>query len=192
MSAALAQPPHKSWTRQDLDALEASGRLAGTRLELIDGEIFDKMGQNPAHSSAVCRLAMALAAIFGLDRVRTQLPVEPAEADAARNRPEPDVAVTSEPEPAFRRRHPAGPEVLLVAEVADTTYDYDVKRKGRLYARAQFPEYLVVDLRDRELMVFRSPSGGVYTEMRVLRPGEFFEPLHAPGHSVSVADLLSE
>jgi Uma2 family endonuclease len=192
MSAALSQPPRKTWTRREIEALEAAGLLAGTRLELIEGEIFDRMGQNPAHASAVCRLVMALASIFGLDRVRTQLPVEPAEAEASRSLPEPDVAVTRETEPAYRRRHPRAADVVLIAEVADSTVDYDVKRKGRLYARAGFPEYVVLDLTERELMVFTAPREGVYTEMRILRPGDVFKPMNTPDSGIPVAELFGE
>ncbi len=192
MPAALAQPPFKTWTRAEMDALDAAGLLAGTRFELIEGEIFDKMGQNPPHSSAVCRLVMALAAIFGLERIRTQLPVEPVEAEASRSLPEPDAAVTRESESAYRHRHPGATDVLMIAEVTDSTYDYDVKRKGRLYARAGYAEYLVVDLNERELLVFRSPREGIYTEIRVLRPGEIFCPMSAPEASIAVTELFAE
>ena len=175
-----------------MGALDAAGLLAGTRFELIEGEVFDKTGQDPPHSAAICRQVVALAAIYGLDRIRTQLPVEPAEADATRSLPEPDVAVTREPESAYRHRHPGATDLLLIAEVADSTYDYDVKRKGRLYARSEFAEYVVLDLSQRELLVFHAPRGGVYTEMRVLRPGDTFCPLSAPESTISVAKLLAE
>lgn len=192
MAASLAQPPHKTWTRAELEALKTTGFLADTRFELIEGEIFDKMGQNPPHASAVCRLVMALAAIFGLNRVRTQLPVEPAEAEAPISLPEPDVAVAREDEAAYRRRHPGAADTLLIAEITDSTYDYDVKRKARLYARAGFSEYIVLDLNARELLVFRTPLRGIYKNIEVLRPGDVFRPLVAPDSAIAVADVLAE
>jgi Uma2 family endonuclease len=166
--------------------------LAGVRFELIEGEVFDKTGQKPSHSSAVCRLVMALATIFGLDRIRTQLPVEPSETDAPRSLPEPDIAVTREAEPAYRERHPGSQDILLIGEVSDTTYDFDVRRKGRLYARAGFIEYVVLDLSEREMLVFRHPRDGVYTEIHVLRPGEVFCPIGTPQSSISVSELFAQ
>jgi Uma2 family endonuclease len=192
MAAAPAQPPLKTWTREELDALEAAGLLADVRLELIEGEVFDKSGQNPPHAFALCRFAALLIGIFGASRVRSQLPVEPADADAPHSLPQPDIAVTRESDSAYRTRHPRVADLLLVAEIADSTYRFDVKRKGRLYARAGFTEYVVVDLNERELLVFRALRTGVYTEMRVLRPGEFFHPLAAPEHAIAVAELLEE
>lgn len=188
--APLSQPPHKTWTRAELDALEATGLLADTRYELIEGELFDKMGQNPPHILAVNQMAALLSAIFGATRVRTQAPVELAETEAHRSLPEPDVAVTREINLAYGSRYPEAADVLLLAEISDSTYHYDTKRKARLYARAGFVEYIVLDLSDRELLVFQAPRDGVYTEMRVLRPGEVFRPLSAPEAEVAVADLL--
>ena len=192
MSTALLKPPLKTWTRSEIDALQEAGILQSTRLELIDGELFDKMGQNPPHASAVRRLAAALIAIFGAGRVTVQLPVEPGESDRSRSLPEPDVAVTSETETAYRTRHPGAADLLLVAEVADTTYDFDAKRKAKLYARSGFAEYILLDLTEGELICMRTPNRGVYTEIHVLRPGDAFHPLAAPDSSLSVADLLAE
>lgn len=180
------------WTRAELDALDAAGLLAGTRVELIEGEVFDKIGQNPRHASAVCRLAALLTGVFGAKRVRCQLPVEPSETETSRSLPEPDLAVTVEPDPAYDQRHPGAVDVLLIAEIADSTYDFDVKRKGRVYARAGFGEYAVLDLAERELPVFRAPRDGLYTEIRVLRPGDVFFPMSAPESGISVAEMFAE
>jgi Uma2 family endonuclease len=192
MAASLAHPPHKTWTRQEFEALESAGLLTDTRYELIEGEVFDKIGQNPPHAFGVCHFAALLIAIFGANRVRTQLPVEPAEAEATHSLPEPDIAVTREPASAYRDRHPGAGDILLIAEVADSTYQFDVKRKGRLYARAGFAEYVVLDLNERELLVSRVPRGGIYTEMRVLRPGEFFHSMHASEAGIPVAELFPD
>jgi hypothetical protein len=40
----------KRFTRADVDRLTASGFFAGQRFELIDGDLIDKMGQNPRHA----------------------------------------------------------------------------------------------------------------------------------------------
>jgi Uma2 family endonuclease len=190
MAAAISQPPLKTWTRAELEALDSAGLLAGTRFELIEGQIFDKMGQNPRHAAAVSRLAAFLAEMFGYRKIRTQLPVEPASGDAARSLPEPDLAVTREIDTAYDARHPETADILLIAEVTDTTYDYDTKRKSKLYARAGFQEYLILDLNEREVLVYQSPQNGVYTRIHVLSEDKTYSPMAAPEKSVSVRELL--
>jgi Uma2 family endonuclease len=57
---------------------------------------------------------------------------------------------------AFDSRHPEAADILLIAEVTDTTYDYETKRKSKLYARAGFQEYIILDLNERELLEYQS------------------------------------
>jgi Uma2 family endonuclease len=162
--------------RAELEALDAAGLLADARVELIEGEVFDKIGQKPPHASAIRRLVAALAPIFGLDRICSQMPVEPSEDEAPRSLAEPDVCVTKEPESSYRHRHPGPGDILLIAEVSDTTYDYDVRRKGRLYARSAFVEYLVLDLREREALVFRSRATECTRRSECCAPAMRFTP----------------
>jgi Uma2 family endonuclease len=110
--------------------------------------------------------------------------------EASRSLPEPDIAVTRDGDSAYRERHPGPADTFLIAEISDCTYDFDVKRKGRLYARCGFDEYLVLDLTERELLVFRTPRDGVYTEIRVLRPGDQFYPMTQPDCGIDVSELF--
>ena len=190
MAAAISQPPLKTWTRAELEALDSAGLLAGTRFELIEGQIFDKMGQNPRHAAAIAILTEILSEIFGAGRVRVQLPVEPARTEASKSLPEPDIAITREPARKYTSRHPGADDIALLVEVTDTTYEYDTKRKSKLYARAGFQEYIVLDLNERELLVYQLPQGGVYTLIHVLREDNTYSPMAAPEKSVSVRDLL--
>jgi Uma2 family endonuclease len=190
MAAAISQPPLKTWTRAELEALDSAGLLAGTRFELLEGQIFDKMGQNPRHAAAVAILTEILTEFFGAGRVRVQLPVEPASPEASKSLPEPDLAITREPARKYTNRHPSADDILLIAEVTDTTYDYDTKRKSKLYARAGFQEYLILDLNEREVLVYQSPQNGVYTRIHVLSEDKTYSPMAAPEKSVSVRELL--
>lgn len=188
--SALASPPYKLWTRAELDALESTGLLADVRYELIEGEVFDKMGQKPPHATAVHQLFVLLASAFGLERVRSQLPAEPIERDSVHSLPLPDALVVRESLLAYRERHPGPGDVLVVAEVSDSTFQFDSQKKARLYARAGFPEYIILDLTRRELIVLRAPCEDSYTLIQTLRPGETWSPLHAPEAAIAVADLL--
>jgi Uma2 family endonuclease len=56
--------------------------------------------------------------------------------------------------------------------------------KLALYAQAGIPEVWVLDLKANRLHVHRAPKAGVYTEHRILLPGEAAEPLAFPGVQV--------
>lgn len=74
-------PRHKRFTRREFDRLLKLGAFEGERYELIDGDLIDKMGQDPPHAYAVTLLLEFLARTFGFRRVRCQLPIEVADAD---------------------------------------------------------------------------------------------------------------
>jgi len=65
--------------------------------------------------------------------------------------------------------------------VAETSLDHNQGQKLPLYAEAGIPEVWLLDLRANRLHVYRAPKAGVYTEDRILLPGEEAEPLAFPG-----------
>jgi Uma2 family endonuclease len=168
MSAAITQPPRKRFTRSEVDQMEESGLLAGQRLELIDGDLIDKMGQNPPHARAIRRGSVALSKMFGVELVQVQLPIEAGGVDREWSLPEPDLAVLRADKPDFDRRHPSGPDLSLVIEVADTTLRYDASTKRDIYARAGVQEYWILDLNASRLLVHRELDSkkGEYASIR--------------------------
>jgi Uma2 family endonuclease len=152
----------KRFTREEVDRLTETGFFEGFRYELIDGDLIDKMGQNPPHAHSIQLALRWLASIFGTDRIRVQLPMEASPADRERSLPEPDLAVVAEDKPEFAKRHPGGDELLLAIEVAYTSVTFDLSRKAVLYAAAGVPEYWVLDLTRRILVVHRQPSPAGY------------------------------
>ena len=169
-----------------------AGLFAGQRYELIDGDLIDKMGQNPPHALAVAELQDWLTTVFGQGHVRTQLPIEIAATDRERSWPEPDLAVAVEDSRQFfRSRHPRGDELLLVIEVADSTARHDLTTKRDIYARAGVPEYWVLDLASRKLIVHRKLSSqGQYTEILSLDETEAASLSGHPDATLAIARLL--
>ncbi len=186
---ADAAPPRKRFTREEVDRLAETGVFDGQRYELIDGDLIDKMGQNPPHSFAIQLLMRCLTGLFEGDLIRVQHPMEAAPGDRERSLPEPDVAVLRERNIEHRSRHPRGDEMLLVIEVSDTTTAFDRSRKAKLYARAGVAEYWVLDLNGRMLVVHRETDGTQYRQMFLHGPEE---AVSVPGRSESirVADIL--
>jgi Uma2 family endonuclease len=182
-----ADPRRKKFTRAEAKRLVEAGLLSG-RHELIDGDLIDKMGQNPPHSHGIQQLLAWLGTFLALERIRVQLPVDVAPEDQARNEPEPDLAVTALDFTDGWVRHPSAHELDLVVVVADSTAQFDLGAKASLYARAAVPEYWVLDLNRRLLIVHRHPKSSAWG--RIEQIGEH-EVAFYSGHSILVESLLS-
>jgi Uma2 family endonuclease len=187
MSAATLQPPRKRFTRGEVEQMLDAGLFAGQRFELIDGDLIDKMGQNPPHSHALRLLHDWLVKIFGGTRVQMQQPIEAAPAERERSLPEPDLSVLAEIKNDYAKRHPRGNELLLAIEVADTTVRYDATAKRDLYARAGVPEYWVLDIPGRRLIVHRRLSQGQFEQIETLAESA---AVSAGGVQIPVSELL--
>lgn len=187
--AERPQPPRKQWTRDEVAFLEASGRLEG-HYELVEGEIFSKMGKKRPHVLAAGTVLRCLLEIFG-ERVECEAPIDVAPQDLPSSEPEPDLIVLSGPRRKIREGNPKPEDVVLVVEIADTTLAFDRGIKAALYSRARIPEYWVLDLNGRRLLVHRDPLPAGYDSISAYGPDEHVSPLAAPGASMPIGDLLS-
>jgi Uma2 family endonuclease len=77
-----------------------------------------------------------------------------------------------------------------VIEVADTSLDFDTTVKAGLYAAAGIPDYWVIDLVSRGVIVFRGPRSGAYETRSTHRGDEFASPLALPSAALSPAELF--
>jgi Uma2 family endonuclease len=77
--------------------------------------------------------------------------------------PEPDLAIKRGTVLDYGDRHPGPGDIELVVEVADSTFKQDCEIKDKLYAQAGIAEYWVLDLKNRQLQVFRNPTPTGYT-----------------------------
>ncbi len=179
MSAAHLLPPptidlprRKRFTRPEVQRLAELGLFDGQRCELIEGDLIDKAGQSPTHAFAIGLMQVWLTRAFGIEHLQVQAPIEVAREDQERNSPEPDIAVLAEVKPEYQTRHPRGDELLLAVEVADSSSQFDLTVKAGLYARAVVPEYWVLDIANRWLVVHRHPLDGDYRQVTRLAEQE--------------------
>ncbi|MFO0889541.1 MAG: Uma2 family endonuclease [Isosphaeraceae bacterium] len=124
-------------------------------LELVGGVLY-KMVKKEPHNFAVGRMADALRGMLpeGL-HVREEKSLR----HGKRSLPEPDVVVARGRAADFRPRPPSTSEVPLIVEICHHTRKADYHDKCRRYADAGVPEYWVVDLHERRVVAFRSPTG---------------------------------
>lgn len=145
----------------EVDAMVRAGILGeDDRVELLDGVLVEMSPQGEAHALAIrelMMLAFPAAAAQGLV-VSVQAPLDVGDAVS---RPEPDLAVVPRPP---RDRH--AQDALLVVEMGATSLAVDLGRKAVIYAQAGIPEYWVLDVERRELVVHLRPEASHYTIIR--------------------------
>ncbi len=182
----IAVDPRKRWTRAEYRRLTEDGYLQDGKVELINGEIWNKTPQGRRHIATVMWVLSALTPVFGFDRLQSQSSL-PLSEDSD---PEPDLAVLGQSLEQYIEVDPAPADTLLVVEAANTSLCADLVIKQVMYAQSGIPEYWVVDIPNRRLHVFREPAADGYARETVLTTGDEVRPLAAPDAPVRVADLL--
>jgi Uma2 family endonuclease len=153
------------------------------RVELIEGEVIDMAPIGTRHWSMVARLSHLLMAAAGS---RAIVSVQQSLRLSRNTEPEPDLALLKPRPDFYASALPTGPDALLVIEVADTTVDFDLRTKARLYSTHGVPEYWVIDVATGRVHLHRLAQGERYAEIDVVeRPAM----LSLPGFGGAVIDL---
>jgi Uma2 family endonuclease len=178
-----ALPVH-ALTVGDVDAMVAAGILEeNSRIELLDGVLVEMSPQGPPHAYALRHLMMLgspVAAAAGLE-----LSVQgPLDVGSSVSLPEPDFAIV--PKTPIDR-HPTG--ALLVVEMGNTSLRMDLGPKARIYAVGGVPEYWVLDVKRREIVVHRGPAGSHYEQVHRARVGDTVTAINV-ALAVPVAELV--
>jgi Uma2 family endonuclease len=173
-------PRRKRWTREECAALQASGLFDQQHVELVEGELIDKMGKNRPHVNSVVLIMAWLQQVFGVAFVNPEAPIDVDQHDNSINEPEPDVIVLKRELSYFQINNPKPEDLRLVVEVSDSSIGFDTTTKAGLYARARIQEYWVLDVNERRLIVHRDPTAGEYRTVTVYRENETVSPLAAP------------
>jgi Uma2 family endonuclease len=180
----------RRWTREQYYLMAEVGLIGpDDHVELIDGTLFERVSpQRTPHTASLRATEEALANAFGNGYdIRLQLPITLED----RSEPEPDVAVVPGTYRDFRDHHPAPSEVRLVVEISDSSLAHDRNKKGMTYAMAGIADYWIVNVAERRLEVYRSPSADLgYRSSTVLTEDDVVSPLAMPNAEVRVRDLL--
>lgn len=177
----------RRFTVADYHAMARAGILTEEdRVELLDGQIVEKMTINRPHAGCVNRLNRLFVGRLG-DRAVVQ-PQNPILLDDY-SEPEPDVSLLRPKADFYAQEDPMPEDVLLVIEVADASLARDRMVKVPLYARAGVPEVWIVNLQARRIEVFKGPSQEGYRESRWIDDGSL-SPLAFPDLALRLDDLL--
>lgn len=178
----------RRWTREEYYRAYDLGLFGPEeRLELLDGEIIAKLTQNTPHAYGLLAATDVLRTAFAEGHhVRSQLPLVLNDA----SEPQPDVMAVKGALVDYLQDHPRASDISLLVEVSDTTLRMDRGRKRAAYARAGVQEYWILNLVERQLEVYRNPSGARYRQSAIYREGDTVSPLAAPDAVIQIADLL--
>lgn len=187
-----AGPQPFRWT---IELYRELGRLEffqNVKTMLIDGEIYVIAPPKPPHDVGHGLTHEWLRSVFMPgNHVRLQMGFD----IGTRTDPSSDLAVVKGTIRDHSGRTPT--EAVMIVEVAESSLFEDTTTKAELYATAGVPEYWVLDLVNRRLLVYRDPEplpeglgATAYRTHLAFGPEQTVSPLAAPAATVKIADLL--
>ncbi|NEO55098.1 MAG: Uma2 family endonuclease [Okeania sp. SIO3B5] len=165
-----------------------------SHVELLEGCIVEMNPQRAPHAATTQRTSDYLKSQLTQEaHIRMQLPVTLSNSE-----PEPDIAVVHIDAKAYGDRgawhqpyrHPSAEEIFFLIEIYDTTLRIDRQEKALIYARANIPEYWVLDVVQRQAYIYRYPTSGGYQSETVLLDSEVIHPLNFPSVSLSFIEMF--
>ncbi len=182
-------PARRRFTADEYHRMGEAGILPpDERTELIEGEILLMPAIGSRHMACVNDFTRILVIRVG-DRaiVSIQNPVRLSSG----TEPQPDIVLLRPRPDRYVENLPGPDDVLLLVEVADTTFGYDRRRKLPLYAAAGIREVWIADLGRRRVLVHRSPEGDAYQRVTTVTRGGTLAPEAFPDITLTVAGLFA-
>lgn len=166
------QTQKRLFTVAEYHKMAEVGILPERGVELINGEIINMSPIGTKHAAMVDKLLRLLAVVVPEDVVlRIQNPFLANDL----SEPEPDICLVKFRPDYYESSLPQGQDILLIIEVADTTFTYDNKVKRALYAQSGVPEYWVLDLNKQQIHVYWEIFDQAYQKNKVVKSGEWIE-----------------
>ena len=174
-----------AFTLADLERMVEAGILDDEdRVELIGGELVPMSAKGSRHEG----IKIALNTFWGRYRPEGFLfAPETALRLDSRNYLEPDFIVFAR---TTRLADVKGPDVLLAVEVADSSLDYDLRRKPLVYAAFGVRELWVIDATRRLVHRHEDARADGYATITTCAANETMTPRHAPAAFAFALDGL--
>ena len=175
------------WTIEEYHQMIEAGIFNNRRVELLRGEIVEMSPEGEPHAYFSTEAGEYLIQLLGnLAKIRQAKPITLPD----NSEPEPDIAIVKPLGREYLQHHPYPENVFWLIEYSNSSLEKDLETKTKIYAEAGIIEYWVVNLKKRQLIVFREPSDGEYALKFTLTEG-MIHPLAFPGISVSVKMIIS-
>lgn len=180
----IATPTKHKFTVDSLLLMEQAGIFPpDQRIELLSGEIIDMSPIHPPHAYCVTQLTRFFYQHLSADDyiISVQNPIQLSSYSL----PQPDVVIAHFRE-ALDQHHIQASDVVILIEVADTSYDYDRYIKLKEYTAAGIPEYWIVNIQKRQIEVYTDPEEDIYTQIKIHK--QSFET--SLGRKLSLKEIL--
>ena len=186
--------PYRLSVAQYHEMARAGVLKSGEPVELLEGVLVRKMTKHSPHRFATQSLRDLIPPMLPAGWfVDDQEPITTEDSE-----PEPDLAIYrgSRRDYLAQDRHPGPEDTCLVIEIGDSTIVDDQTTKNRIYARAGVVCYWIVNIPERRIEVYTSPTGPVampsYQQRQDFVPGQEI-PVFVGGQEagrVKVAELF--
>ncbi len=184
---AAMNPTLAKWTIDEYHQMIAAGVLDDRHVELLKGEIVEMSPEGEPHAYFSHEAADYLSEL--LDKrvaIRQAKPITlPNHSE-----PEPDIAIVQRLGREYLEHHPHPENIFWLIEYSNSSLNKDLEIKSRIYAEAEILEYWVVNLKKRQLIVFRDPQDGDYASKSTLTEGTIY-PLAFPEIAVAISAIVS-
>lgn len=183
------------WTVDEYHHMIAAGILDNRRVELLKGEIIEMSPEGEPHAYFSSEAGVYLIRLLGdspSETLRERAMIRLAKPITLPNdsEPEPDIAVVQRLGREYLDHHPYPENIFWLIEYSDSSLDRDLETKSKIYAEVKIPEYWVVNLQRKQLVVFRDPQDGQYASKSTLTVGTI-HPLAFPDVAVSIDMIIS-
>ena len=173
------------WSVEEYHQMIESGLLAGKSVELLDGAIIEMSPEREEHSYTNDDVAQLLREkLRGLAKIRESHPITLDNSE-----PEPDIAIVRLPKTIYAQHHPYPQDIYWLIEVSNKTLSKDLTEKSTIYARNGIPEYWVIDLVNKKLIVHLDPQNNSYSQIKEYTSGTI-SPLAFANITIALNRLL--
>jgi Uma2 family endonuclease len=175
------------WTIDEYHRMIAAGILDDRHIELLKGEIVEMPPEGEPHAYFSSEAGEYLIQLLG-----NRATVRPSKPITLPNNsePEPDIAIVQRLGREYLEHHPYPENIFWLIEYSDSSLDKDLQIKTKVYAEVEIAEYWVVNLRKRQIVVFRDPQDGEYASKNTLSGGTIY-PQAFPDLAISVSFIVS-
>jgi Uma2 family endonuclease len=165
-----------------------AGILENRRVELLKGEIVEISPEREPHAYFSSEAGEYLIKLIG---ERAMIRLDKPITLPNNSEPEPDIAIVQRLGREYLSHHPYPKNIFWLIEYANSSLEKDLEIKSKIYAEVNIPEYWVVDLKKRQLVVFREPQDGEYAAKSTFIEGTIY-PIAFPDIEISVSAIIAK
>jgi Uma2 family endonuclease len=175
------------WTTEEYHQMIEAGIFDNRRVELLRGEIVEMSPEGEPHAYFSTEAGEYLIQLLGnLAKIRQAKPI----TIANHSEPEPDIAIVKPLGREYLEHHPYPEDIFWLIEYSNSSLEKDLETKTRIYAEVAIVEYWVVNLKKRQLIIFRQSEDGEYASKSTISEGVIY-PLSFPDIALSVEMIVS-